>query len=305
MALRSDVQKGFDSLVTSINSNFRLYKESLEAGFSTINRDHDIVVSEEQLGSVIHHVLSSQILSRVEESLAAKSESQNAATLRHIRTTIDDATGQILKHIDQKMSNSNVSGSREKSKSEEPIPDTQNFASPGAVYRPPTRVSSLATKEDYHCSSMASPNFTPVVSAIHPSKLTEWSYWTSIPRVGSFQIGFQVHVAPSGRFWTIKMDFWPSIIPLVKRCISLKYSSCYDRQGYIALCPALAMYPILSDNDAIWQLITHDDVTAIRSRFDNRQNSPFDQDNHGESLLMVSFSSTANFGSTYMDLVST
>ncbi|KAK4446753.1 hypothetical protein QBC34DRAFT_427816 [Podospora aff. communis PSN243] len=71
------------------------------------------------------------------------------------------------------------------------------------------------------------------------------------------------------------------------RSLSLKYSSQRDWQGYSALLPSLAMHPILTDHDAIWEMIASDDLEGVIDLFRQRKNGPFDQNDNGKSLLML------------------
>jgi len=87
------------------------------------------------------------------------------------------------------------------------------------------------------------------------SRTKDWSYWTSIPAVGTFRVQYGTLRVGSGRFWTIQIDFWPSIKFNLKKFISLRYTNRCNSEGFMPLFPSVAVYPILSRNDPIWDMI--------------------------------------------------
>ncbi|KAF5005199.1 hypothetical protein FDECE_8320 [Fusarium decemcellulare] len=191
-----------------------------------------------------------------------------------------DATNQILQHIDKSTSTRKPPKIPPMPIKEEPT--TFGPASPYVGSHDLT----VPSRERHHRVVHASTRSTHDPPAWHSHKVSEWSYWAFIPHIGTIRVEYRIHSAPSGRFYTFKIDFWPTIILLDRKCISLKYSSRRDQQGYMALCPLMAIHPILPRDDIIWSMIANDDVDGVTARFQQKKNGPFDQDSHGASLLM-------------------
>lgn len=287
-ATRSDISARFDGLSTQMDSNVRLYKESLNEGFSTLTKDREVALPEECMEQVLRRVLDSYILPRVEKSFSETSKLQNAATLRLIQEAVGQATEQILNHVaDTKRSNAELEPQFNSIPSNpEQVawsPPETRTRSQGSPYVPPLKdieVASPSTETSEHTSKP--------LGKTHNRKTNKWSYWTSAPPVGTFRIQYGTQLGHKGRFWTIQIDFWPSFTFLSKKCMSIRYSNNYDPQEYIALFPSLAIYPLIPNDDPIWEMIAYDDIEQIRVQFKNNKNGPFDQNPVGVSLLSVS-----------------
>ncbi|RSM03508.1 hypothetical protein CDV31_010439 [Fusarium ambrosium] len=281
-AMRSEVGKGVEELAIrmgSLDSTFGLCQQSLKEGFS--NMSHEIQVSEEHVGNMLRHELQRQLRPLVEEALT-KSEIQNAAALEQFRAVVDDAATQITRNISRQ-------GDREKQFAVLETGSTSNLhnsAVPEQHFQHSMMTRPVAGRQSENSLDICPTSLTHVSHTWRSTIVAAFSHWGSIPHVGTFRVEYKTHTEPNRRFCTFKIDFWPSIIFFRRRNLSLKYSSRPDGQGYISLCPSLAVRPIISDHDPIWDMIRDDDVYAVTSRFYECKNGPFDQDDHGRSLLM-------------------
>jgi hypothetical protein len=267
-----------------------MYKESLEKGFSTLTRDRDLKIPEEILNNVLRSALDSYILPSIEESFLKRSELQYAATLQKVQEVMGNATDQILNQVASTVELERTSYShydRKKDKSNE------RGYSPVSVDARSGNSTCIPLAEDNQIASI--PDTTSTCASNRPpispsTKANKRSLWTSIPFIGTLRIQFETQIGEAGRLWIIQIDFWPSSTFLLRKCISLKYNSSYDQQGYMALFPSLAVYPILSHDNAIWSMIAHDDIDGIKLRFRDRENGPYDHNDYGMSLLSVGVS---------------
>ena len=96
IATRSEVSAHFDQLIMQMKSNARIYKESLNEGFSKLTRDREVAFPEERMEKVLRRVLETYILPRVEDSFSKASQLTNAVSVRLIQEAIGQATEQIL-----------------------------------------------------------------------------------------------------------------------------------------------------------------------------------------------------------------
>ncbi|CAG7557841.1 unnamed protein product [Fusarium equiseti] len=265
----SDISARFDGLSIQMDSTVQMYKESLCEGFSPSTRDHEVTFLEGYMDQFLRRALDSYILPHIEEPFSKRSELQNAATLRLIQEAMGQATDEMVGLV------TNITKGKEIE--QEDIRPTERLETDTNLSDSP-----LASFSDDH----------QVTSKVRRSGICrssgtkEWSYWTSIPSVGTFRVQYRSQLGNTGRFWTIKIDFWPSITSLLSKCISLKYSNNYDQQGYIALFPSLAIYPIISKDHSIWKLIDQGDLAGVRLQLRDHKNGPHDQDPDGVSLLM-------------------
>jgi hypothetical protein len=269
-----------------MDSNLRTYKESLNEGFFTLTRDRDVKVPEQLIEQVLPHILDSYILPRVEESFTRTSEIQNAATLRLIQEAIGQATEKILSQV------------ANTGRSERDLGSWSNY-SPSNIDQMESRLAkrlktqvgtqsspSIPPFKDSQLSNETPGNRRKVMGNFVPRKTKEWSCRTFIPAVGTFRIQYGSQLGNGGRFWTIDIDFWPSLTFLLGHCISLRYNNSYDPQGYTALSPSIAMYPIISDDHPIWDMISNGDLEGVRVQLQDHQNGLHDQRSDGSSLLM-------------------
>lgn len=255
----------------SMDSNFQLYKKSLESGFSTITCNHQTQVPFDQLEAVLRNVLNSHVLPRIEESLARRSEAQRDTSLRDLQTAVSDAISQIRTHVNQQI----MKASR--------IPDLS-----GLTGKFPSLQGNPASWDYTHNSSAIPKSGSNDIGFWNPRMASQWSCWNTIPGIGTFRVEYRIYAQPQAQFCTFKVDFWPSIFFFQGRCGSLTYNSIGDSQVYIGLCPSLTLHPIVPNEDPIWTLIAQDDARGIYQRFKDLKNGPFDQNSQGSSLIMVS-----------------
>jgi hypothetical protein len=257
-----------------MDSNLRTYKESLNEGFFTLTRDRDVKVPEQLIEQVLPHILDSYILPRVEESFTRTSEIQNAATLRLIQEAIGQATEKILSQV------------ANTGRSERDLGSWSNY-SPSNIDQMESRLAkrfktqvgtqsspSIPPFKDSQLSNETPGNRRKVMGNFVPRKTKEWSCRTFIPAVGTFRIQYGSQLGNGGH------------------CISLRYNNSYDPQGYTALSPSIAMYPIISDDHPIWDMISNGDLEGVRVQLQDHQNGLHDQRSDGSSLLMVSLPPT-------------
>jgi len=68
-----EISARFERLSLQMDTNFRMYKESLSERFSTLTMDREIEFPEECMEQVLQRVLDSHILPRVQESFSKSS----------------------------------------------------------------------------------------------------------------------------------------------------------------------------------------------------------------------------------------
>ncbi|KAJ4323716.1 hypothetical protein N0V84_004191 [Fusarium piperis] len=223
-AMRSDVGKAIreiDNRITALDTVFALYQQHFKDAFSFMSRE--IRVSEEHVGNIVRNELRRQLRPLVEEILT-KSEIQNSAMLEHFRVLIDDAATEILKCIasegDRKEQlttrDTNSTPSQHHSANAEQHPQHSMMARP-------------ATQE--HTNSLDTDPASLARASRTWCSTTKHSYQANIPYIGSFRVEYRTHEERKGRFCTFRIDFWPSTIFLLRRSISLKYSTRPDIQG--------------------------------------------------------------------------
>jgi hypothetical protein len=257
-----------------------LYDQSLKDGFSSMSRE--IRVSQEHVGNAVRNELLRQLRPLIEE-LLTKSEIQNMALLEQLRVVVDDAATKFWKHRTTEGDQEQPFIARNKS----PTQNLLDSADGEKHYRPSVMARPVMQEEHTDGLNPASTSLTPTSHTWRSTVVSKSSHWGKIPHIGSFRIEYRTHTERNRRFCTFQIDFWPSSIFLRKRGLSLKYSSRPDSQGYIALCPSIAVRPIISQKDPIWGIIENDDVDYVIELFQDGENGPFDQNDHGVSLLMV------------------
>ncbi|OBT66611.1 hypothetical protein VE03_03963 [Pseudogymnoascus sp. 23342-1-I1] len=243
---------------------------------------------DENAGNVLRQVLDAHLRPFLELAMT-KYETQNAARMQEFRSILDEAasrTNERLTLIDRR------SNRLAKDVSKILRPGVEPQLSPRPVSQRSIAAITLSTSLT-DLDSTKPPECTDYTGLIqvptlrrNPIKVAEWSYWANIPGVGTFRIECRVHSDPGGRFSSFKIFFWPSIVLFCLRGFSLKYSNRPDREGYSALCPSLAIHPIIADSNPIWDMVACDNVLDVIARFQEQKNGPFDMDNHGNSLLM-------------------
>ncbi|KAM0425170.1 hypothetical protein ACHAPT_009487 [Fusarium lateritium] len=279
--MRSEVGKGMEDLANrmgTLDSAFGYYQQSLNAGFSSMSRE--IQVSEEHLGNTLRHELQRQLRPLVDEVLT-KSEIQNAATLEQFRAIVHDAATRIERNVARK-------GGRDKQRPTSSMRDSAELKQHSQHLM---MARSVMHKQKADSLDSAPTGLAHVSRTRRPTVVDEFSHRACIPLVGTFRVEYRTHTEPTRRFYTFKIDFWPSNMLLRRIGFSLKYSSRPDGQGYTALSPSMAVRPIISTHDPIWRMIENDDINAIIARFRDFKNGLFDQNDHGGSLLMCATSS--------------
>ena len=254
-----EISARFDRLSIQMDSSLRMYKESLNESFSTLTKDREVTIPEECIEQTLRRVLDGYILPRVEESFSKTYRLQNAATLRHIQEAMSQATEQILSQIADTKSCGCDLGSQSICPHSDPEqverrlnerPKTgPNFQGSPYILDSEGEGGLIPSPSDKTSNHEAKP-----VGQLRRSRKKDWPYWMSIPAIGTFGIQYGSQSGNGRRLWTIQIDFWPSTIFLLRRCISLRYSNDYDPQGYMALFPSLAVYPIypLTILSGIW-----------------------------------------------------
>jgi hypothetical protein len=91
LTTKSDISTHFNPISVKMDSNHRMYKESLNEGFSTLTRDRDV-----KLDQAIRRVLDTYFLPRVEECFSKNSKLQNAALLQLTRKVSRQTRDQAL-----------------------------------------------------------------------------------------------------------------------------------------------------------------------------------------------------------------
>ncbi|KAH7191787.1 uncharacterized protein B0J16DRAFT_331768 [Fusarium flagelliforme] len=285
---KSEISARFERLSIQMDSNVRLYKESLDEGFSKLTRDRDVTIPEDRMEHVLRRVLDSYILPRVEETFSKTSELQNAVTLRLFQEAMGQATEQILSQVAgtrrsdgfSELQSGCIPSNHEQAEwrsTERPKIETKFAGSPYASATKDSQINSPSTETPEHRGKL--------LGNPRPRGRREWSYWTFAPVVGAFRIQYESQLGQNGRFWTIQIDFWPSMKFFLRKCISLRYSNDYAPQGYMALSPSLAVYPIISDDHPMWELIYDDDIEGIKAQLQDRKIGLYDQDQYGVSIL--------------------
>ncbi|KAH7247918.1 hypothetical protein B0J15DRAFT_563327 [Fusarium solani] len=282
-ARRSDFKSIIEELgnvIRALDTILDLYDQSLKDGFSSMSRE--IRVSQEHVGNAVRNELLRQLRPLIEE-LLTKSEIQNMALLEQLRVVVDDAATKFWKHRTTEGDQEQPFIARNKS----PTQNLLDSADGEKHYRPSVMARPVMQEEHTDGLNPASTSLTPTSHTWRSTVASKSSHWGKIPHIGSFRIEYRTHTERNRRFCTFQIDFWPSSIFLRKRGLSLKYSSRPDSQGYIALCPSIAVRPIISQKDPIWGIIENDDVDYVIELFQDGENGPFDQNDHGVSLLMV------------------
>ncbi|KAJ4024642.1 hypothetical protein NW766_000882 [Fusarium irregulare] len=264
----SDISTRLDGLSIQMDSTVQMWKESLSESSSALIKNHEVAL-EGYMDRFLQRAVDSYILPHIEQSLSKRSEMQNAATLLLIQEAMGQATDEMAGLVADITKDERI-GQEESTPTQSPKTDANLRDPPLAPLSDNDRLTSKFRRSGI-CRSTGTK---------------EWSYWASISSVGTFRVQCRSQNGDNGRFWTIQSDFWPSVTSLLSRCISLKYSSNYDPQGYMALFPSLAIHPIISKDHPIWNLIERGDLAGVRLQLREHRNGPHDQDSDGVSLLM-------------------
>ncbi|KAF2805806.1 uncharacterized protein BDZ99DRAFT_479839 [Mytilinidion resinicola] len=86
------------------------------------------------------------------------------------------------------------------------------------------------------------------------------------------------------RTYDITVHLWPSWF-LLRRSVSLRYSTEPNNLGYYQICPVVVTYPIIADDAPVWNAVKNGDVSFLSHLFSNGLASPHDQDDGGYTLL--------------------
>ncbi|KAH7166386.1 hypothetical protein EDB81DRAFT_782227 [Dactylonectria macrodidyma] len=277
-ALHSQFSKRMKDFHSEMELSQAMYHSSLRDGFSSLSRE--IEVSGENMGNTLRYALEQHFRPMLEEALT-NSEMRNEARIEEFRAVMNSATTQIMEHMNRNERPTDSQGEHESKESRPRKRIRPNDQSLGRYLD----VQFSGHEKDEDESQNGSMTLPHIQRSRRPIKVTELSYWTRIPWIGTFRIEFSTHSEPRRWFYTFKIEFWPCSKLLRVNTISLKYSSRPDRQGYVALSPSLAFYPIIEIADPIWDMIYHDDLFGVMTRFRERRNGPLDQNSFGISLL--------------------
>jgi len=116
-----------------------------------------------------------------------------------------------------------------------------------------------------------------------------WSYQSHLPWIGTVRIDISTeHGRPDrANDYFIRVDFWPSQRLPFKRAISMRYSTKTSTQGYYQIAPSIAVYPIISGDAPVWDLIYYNDLHGLISLFVQGLVGPNDQTDMGITLIHV------------------
>lgn len=267
-AIQSNLQEEVTQLGIRLDNHVHLYQQFVQDGFASLVRE--IRVPEAAIGRTVHRELERHLRPVLEEVLR-DSPTQDDRILQNLGPILNNTASQIQRCASQSQDRN--------------------------IHKHPTQTHKLEIQNAEASSASARINsiFELSDTGIIDTKRNDgsgrptkaWSYWGSITGVGTIRVEFNVYAEPKRRFYTIKFDFWPCLFLLRIGGFSLQYSSRPDMQGYIALCPSLAVRSVISERDPIWDMIQQSDITSIMSLFQQRKNTPSDQDTHGCSLLKV------------------
>ncbi|KAF4948977.1 hypothetical protein FGADI_9262 [Fusarium gaditjirri] len=273
--LKADLQAGLSGLQTRIDSNF----QNLDDGGNL-----NVSASENCLKRVFKRILDEHVFHRVRERLATESSLNNAATISQMQSVVGHATRQILTEINENANEDMLllqRGNRTNQESENSAPSPSN-----RFHRPDSFLSIYGqTKTGSLMKRNSTKDYDYAAATYRSLTRSEWAYEISIPPVGKFRVEHRTFAGPQTHFWTLNFVFWPTCHSIFTRCISLKYSSRRDTQGYIAIFPSLMIRPMISEGDAIGKSIVEDDVDGVVARYQAHKNSLFDQYPNGMSLL--------------------
>lgn len=276
-AMRTEMGTMLDRVVASMNANHEFYQQSLQDGFSNLHRG--IETSE---AHILRQVLGIHLL----PYLKRETQELNAAATQEFRTILNETASQFRAHLTriEERSDSDIEALKEPRMAVEHQSTPQSTNQSWIAARPLS--DGVQNDTQLPVTTVSTNPFQ--VPPHRPTKATEWSHWGKIPRIGTFRVEYAVETEPRGRFYTFRISFWPSTILFCRRGFSLKYSNRPDREGYASICPSLMTYRVLSRDNPIWDLIRYDDVHGVIERFQTQSNGPFEVEEHGASLLMVS-----------------
>ncbi|KAF2115668.1 hypothetical protein BDV96DRAFT_645860 [Lophiotrema nucula] len=131
----------------------------------------------------------------------------------------------------------------------------------------------------------------PPAKVLAASQEKIWVYWRELSWLGNIRIEMNRSKRwdRSTRRWasyvSVTVTFWPSCSLLVKKGISLFYTTEPSNNDYYQVFPNIRTFPIIPTGSPVWHYIHFGENDQLRHALENGLASPNDQDMDGYTLL--------------------